>query len=650
MLDEPSSSEPSDSNAPVLPSNSGAVRTSTGVMVGTVAYMAPEQAHADPASIGPHTDVYSLGLLLGEILVGRSINARRSIAAIWRELAEGRVPELPVGVGPPTPPDLAGIYARSVAFAPSSRYPHGGAFARALRAWLDGEAKRAEAARMVAEVDTRLESLSRLRGRAAKLRAQAQRMLADVPREAEEEEKIPGWQLEDAASLAEEELTRSESELVEELRAALQHDPDHAPAHRRLAQLYRQRLEECELTGDLRGALRAEMGLRRHDRGEHASFLEGLATLTLASDPPGAQVRAAEFQVVDRKLVPVESKRLGRTPVEYVKLPRGSYLLELRHAACEPVRYPIRLGREEAWDARPPGAAVAEPVWLPPLGSLEADEVYVPAGWYGFGGDPAALEGHDAVRVWVGGYVMERHPVTYRSYMDFLDALIRSGARTEAQERVPRKSGGEDARLIELSDDGCKLSQGPFFDALSEQAPVSFVRLEDAWAYARWRSEREGKPWRLPMEAEWEKAARGVDGRPYVWGHHFDLSWANVGGTRHPPTLEEVTVDRRDLSVYGVRGLAGNIRQWCADRFVREDAHKDGDAVVVLCEQSEADLVSIRGSTYATTTAPARVCTRLAGNPNERFYGVGIRLVRSLPESEPPRRSSRPSRGPASGS
>ena len=91
--------------------------------------------------------------------------------------------------------------------------------------------------------------------------------------------------------------------------------------------------------------------------------------------------------------------------------------------------------------------------------------------------------------------------------------------------------------------------------------PVVLVSHADAKAYAAWLSRTTGQRWRLPTEREWEKAARGADGRRFPWGNRFEPALAN-SADRGP--FDTVPVGRfpAGASPYGVLDVAGQVFEW----------------------------------------------------------------------------------------
>jgi serine/threonine-protein kinase len=148
-----------------------------------------------------------------------------------------------------------------------------------------------------------------------------------------------------------------------------------------------------------------------------------------------------------------------------------------------------------------------------------------------------------------------------------------------------------------------------------------------ARALARWMSDETGLRWRLPTGTEREKAARGVDGRVYPWGRFLDPTFccyrgAHVG--RWMPS--DVQSFPHDVSVYGVRGVAGNVMDWCLDPHSPDGEVADGEAAELPSDV--AGLRVHRGGRWNGTDGGARCATRMSSDPRVRTSFLGVRLVR----------------------
>jgi len=119
-----------------LPVNDPEHLTSTGVAVGTVAYMAPEQADTEHGAIGPWTDLYSLSVVLYQMVTGRLPFEGPPLAVLSRIAHE--VPPLPTKVRPDLDPALEAIINKAMAGRAEERYRSAPEFAEALRGWLTG--------------------------------------------------------------------------------------------------------------------------------------------------------------------------------------------------------------------------------------------------------------------------------------------------------------------------------------------------------------------------------------------------------------------------------------------------------------------------------------------------------------------------------
>ena len=623
-------------------------QTQAGDVGGTVMYMPPEQARGELAALGPATDVYALGAMLHHVLADAPPYPVGSVVALLRSQKEG--PPAPPGplvgdVGPPSgqgrlpvPRDLWAICARALAFDPADRQPDAGALADEIGGWLEGAQRRERALAVVREADELRPRIMRLRERAHDLRGRAAALLADVPPLAAVSRKRPAWQAEAEADKLAREADLAEERMVQSLHAALSHLPDLPEAHHRLAAFYRHAHAAAEARGDVGAADRLELRLRAHDDGEHATYLAGDGSLTLLTDPPGAEVVLRPLREVDRRLEPGDPRVLGSAPLFAATMPRGRYLVELRAPGAAPVLYPVAIGRLEHWHGVAPGETAPRPIHLPRVGEIEPDQVYVPAGWCQVGGDDAATRPLPGRRLWVDGFVLDRFPVTNRQYLAFLDDLVARGDLELAEACIPRersaRPGVPGAPVYARDDQGRHhLVADAEGDTWDPDWPVVLVPWTAARDYAAWRAARTGQAWRLPSEIEWEKAARGVDGRAYPWGEHLDLTWCLTQDShagRMMPT--RVQAFPEDKSLYGVRGMGGNVRDWCREADGETERAMEGDRLQLSpLSAGDADLLRLsRGGCWYSHHRDARTGSRVKSPQAFRAAGVGIRLARSL--------------------
>jgi serine/threonine-protein kinase len=611
--------------------------TQTGTVIGTVVYMPPEQALGE--RVGRASDVYALGAVLYEILAGQPPFSGNVRAVLRKVIFDGPEPlARRAGGSIEIPAELAAICERAMARNAADRYPDASALGEAVRGWLDGVRRRDQALAAVDRARAMEPRLEDLRRRARALRAEARAVLGALRTFDPVSEKAKGWALEDEAARIEHDLAVEEIGWQQVLRSALNEVPDLAEAHDALADHYKARLEAAEAARDDRDAARCEALLRAHDRGRHAAFLAGDGALTLVTDPPGATVVLQRYVERERRLVPEIVREIGPTPIVRMALGRGSYLLTIRREGYRDTPYPVLIGRGEHWDGVRPGGEWAYPIRLLREEEIGADNVYVPAGWFISGGDPDAGESLPRRRLWVDGLIVARDPVTNAQYLDFLNALVAEGREAEAVARCPRVALGRgrsgDGDLGFVRDDEGRFQLAPSDVSADEEMrwPVAFVDWKSAMSYARWLAARAGDPWRLPNELEWEKAARGVDGRFMPWGDFVEPTWAAMLGG-HLGMKGRAPVDRHltDESTYGVRGTAGNVRDLCINVWKPGGpAVRQGLVLLDAAEETDPALRAARGGAWSTALSLCRLAGRFAAPPIERFGGMGFRLVRGL--------------------
>lgn len=163
--------------------------------------------------------------------------------------------------------------------------------------------------------------------------------------------------------------------------------------------------------------------------------------------------------------------------------------------------------------------------------------------------------------------------------------------------------------------------------------PVVGVSYQDALAFCGWLSAESGLEVVLPTEAQWEYAARGIDGRQHSWG-----------AARPDPTracFAEDAFDGRPAKVgsfppgsgpFGTQDQAGNVWEWCLDTwddmaYVKRARKGPGDALDPLVEEGESGTQAVRGGSWFFPPDDLRACRRSKSNADNRDDDLGFRVA-----------------------
>jgi len=249
---------------------------------------------------------------------------------------------------------------------------------------------------------------------------------------------------------------------------------------------------------------------------------------------------------------------------------------------------------------RPIEPRAVPPIVLERLQPFEPEMVLIPAGEFLMGSDPSIDKyARDSEQpqhtLYLPDYHLAKPPVTNAQYAAFVQAT--------GHEQPRHWKGGKPPRD-------------------KEDHPLVYVSWHDAVAYCRWLAEVTGKSYGLPSEAEWEKGARGSDGRLWPWGNQWDAERCNtwVGGKGD---TTPVGAYPEGASPYGLLDMAGNVWEWTRSLYRdypydpedgREDVRAKGDLV-------------LRGGSWYLYRDFARCVERHWYLPLHSYYHLGFRLV-----------------------
>jgi formylglycine-generating enzyme required for sulfatase activity len=240
--------------------------------------------------------------------------------------------------------------------------------------------------------------------------------------------------------------------------------------------------------------------------------------------------------------------------------------------------------------------------------------VSVPSGIFIMGSDKGAPYEGPPRKVYLDGYYIDRYEATNALYQKFVNDGGYENPKYWSQEGWDWKENGR------ISYPGFWLgkeySKSQFgWEYHKPDQPVAGVSWYEADAFCRWAGKR------LPTEAEWEKAARGEDGRTYPWGEDPpDCSYANYAGCLQNPA--PVGSSEKGKSPYGLYDMAGNVWEWVSDWFT-EDYFKEDREKEVLVNPKGPEKGSVKtrkGGAWYYEERNIRTYTRWRNPPEYRDY------------------------------
>ena len=201
----------------------------------------------------------------------------------------------------------------------------------------------------------------------------------------------------------------------------------------------------------------------------------------------------------------------------------------------------------------------------------------------------------------LSGYSIGKYPVTNREYQIFVKEAGYKPPQGWDNDQYPAENGDH---------------------------PVVNVSSNDAQEYCKWLSGKANKTYRLPTEAEWEKAARGdKDARVFPWGDEFDPAKANTAESKIGATTPVGQFSPQGDSPYGCADMAGNVWEWCADWFDEKEYENRQDGVKDPQGSKGGEYRVLRGGSFYYYRRFARCAYRGWYLPSSLGWDGGFRVV-----------------------
>jgi formylglycine-generating enzyme required for sulfatase activity/predicted Ser/Thr protein kinase len=565
--------------------------TRSGQIVGTPAYMSPEQARGTSTGIDARTDQYSLGATLYELATGsKALDAPDMRALLVKIMSEDPPPLR--SVRSQVPRELETIIMKSMEKDPAKRYPSCRAFADDLGRFLAGEPIEARPAgplnrlwrkvrrhRNILAVAGFVVAAAALVGYFA-LEASRARTLSERERAKAETELETKYA--EAMARARQALEGAAYEkAVESFVAALSVKPGDTEAERGKREARTRGLVARGRDALDRGAFEQAL-----DSFEKAEGLDPMNRDIQNLLQEARRIGFVEIQGFDfpEELPRIETvvERLGaqsggdevvlksKAPPRWLELPEGVYGLEVHIGGWMDLSLPLQVRAGQTLRTS-----------LPLIRQDEVPEgmAFIPEGKFTSGDERLLARERE-----LGPFFMDEREVSIGEYKRFVDY-----AETPDQRKWRRPAAWEAA------------PPPPEQDSL----PVTGVTWEQAHGYARWAGKH------LPSALEWEKAARGVDGRAFPWGSNFDASRCNSPLSKER-TLTPVDSYDEGSSPYGVLNMAGNAAEWTSST-IEGGEEEFGDGLYKIMGGSCADAGADSLMTSAFQVADRKTVDRHVG-------------------------------------